>query len=452
MANISEANDIASLKQRACQEIDRRREDIIAIAEDIWRHPELGYKEQRTAQLVAEQLARLGVPYREGLAFTGVKGRVKGGAGPGPTVAIMGELDAVINTGHPDADPQTGAVHACGHHGQIAAMLGAGFGLIGADVTPALSGDLVLFAVPAEETLQLEWRNELRRQGKIEFLSGKPELIARGEYDDVDITMMVHGTSKPEDKQCRMLDSVNGYFVKLIQFRGRPAHAGGAPHHGINALNAAMLGLSAIHAQRETFRDNDTVRIHPIITKGGDAVNVVPSDVRMETFVRGKTIDAIVDAAGKVDRALRAGAMAVGARVRIETLAGHLPQVVPPRLAAIFKENMTSLTGADQYVDGGHTTGSTDIGDLSQVKATIQPHVGGAVGTGHGSDYRVVNYDVAVINPAKAMAMTAIDLLANGAVLGRRVVAEDRPPMTRDEYLAFMRKWTRIDEYDEGGL
>ncbi|MCL5026932.1 MAG: amidohydrolase [Chloroflexi bacterium] len=452
MADQRTADDITPLKLRVCQEIDRRRADIVGVAEDIWRHPELGYKEKRTAQLVAEQFGHLGLSYREGLAFTGVKARARCGAGPGPTVAIMGELDAVINTGHPDADPVTGAVHACGHHGQIAAMLGAAFGLLGADALPALAGELVFFAVPAEETLEMEWRNELRHQGKLQFLSGKPELIARGEYDDIDITMMVHGTSKPEDKLCRMLDSVNGYFVKLVQFLGRPAHAGGSPHQGINALNAAMLGLSAIHAQRETFRDQDTVRVHPIITKGGDAVNVVPSDVRMETFVRGKTIDAIVDAARKVDRALRAGAMAVGARVRIETLAGHLPQVVPPHLAAAFKENMVSLIGAGQYVDGGHTTGSTDIGDLSQVKPTIQPHVGGAVGTGHGSDYWVVDYEAAVINPAKAMAMTAIDLLANGAALGRRVVAEDRPPMTRDDYLAFMRKWTRLDEYDEGGL
>ena len=104
----------------------------------------------------------------------------------------------------------------------------------------------------------------------------------------------------------------NGLVAKRIQFLGRGAHAGGAPHLGINALNAASLAMAAINANRETFRDDDTVRVHPIITKGGEAVSAVPADVRMETFVRGKTLEAITDANIKVDRALKAGAMAVG--------------------------------------------------------------------------------------------------------------------------------------------
>ena len=103
--------------------------------------------------------------------------------------------------------------------------------------------------------------------------------------------------------------------AKRIQFLGVASHAGGSPHLGTNALNAANIALMGIHAQRETFRDHDTIRVHPIITQGGIAVSSVPADVRMETFVRGRTIDAYTSAAKKVDRALRAGAMAVGGRV-----------------------------------------------------------------------------------------------------------------------------------------
>ena len=98
-----------------------------------------------------------------------------------------------------------------------------------------------------------------------------------------------------------------------MKFSGVAAHAGAAPHAGVNALNAAMIAMSAIHAQRETYRDDDTIRVHPIITRGGDAVNSVPADVRMETFVRGRTIEAFRAAGDKVDRALRAGAMASAA-------------------------------------------------------------------------------------------------------------------------------------------
>jgi metal-dependent amidase/aminoacylase/carboxypeptidase family protein len=113
--------------------------------------------------------------------------------------------------------------------------------------------------------------------------------------------------------------------AKRIRFIGSAAHAGGAPHKGVNALNAAMSAISAIHAQRESFRDEDTIRVHPIITQGGVAVSSVPADVRMETFVRGRSVNAFQSASRKVDRALRAGAMAVGGSVSITTLPGYLP-------------------------------------------------------------------------------------------------------------------------------
>src|SRR5260370_17742987 len=118
-------------------------------------------------------------------------------------------------------------------------------------------------------------------------------------------------------KRSYIADSSNGALVKMIRFMGRASHAGGAPQLGINALSAAMLALNAIHAQRETFWDKDTIRIHPIITKGGDPVSVVPAQAPMEPFVRGGSREAIIDANMKVHRCLRAGAMAMAAEVEI---------------------------------------------------------------------------------------------------------------------------------------
>ena len=153
-----------------------------------------------------------------------------------------------------------------------------------------------MMAVPAEEYIEIEYRDGLRRDGKIEFLGGKPELVKLGEFDDVDLAMMVHTTSNSYEQQICMSGTNNGTVAKKIQFIGKGAHAGGSPHLGINALNAATLALSAIHYNRETFRDEDTIRVHPIMTKGGEAVSAVPSDIRMETFVRGRTLEAITDA------------------------------------------------------------------------------------------------------------------------------------------------------------
>ena len=142
---------------------------------------------------------------------------------------------------------------------------------------------MALLAVPAEEYIEIEYRDELRRDGKLEFLGGKPELIRLGEMDDVDMALMCHTTSEASEKQLCISGTNNGTLAKKIRFLGRAAHAGGAPHLGVNALNAASLALMAIHANRETFQERDTIRVHPIITKGGEAVSAVPADVRMET-------------------------------------------------------------------------------------------------------------------------------------------------------------------------
>jgi metal-dependent amidase/aminoacylase/carboxypeptidase family protein len=245
-----------------------------------------------------------------------------------------------------------------------------------------------------------------------------------------------------------MVDSFNGCIVKQVQFLGKAAHAGSAPEQGINALNAAMVALSALHAQRETFREADTVRIHPILTRGGDLVNVVPSDVRMETFVRAKTAAAIEAADAKLNRALRAGAVAVGGQVKVTTLPGYMPLVNDRALAAIFKANALSLIAAEDYVEGGHRTGSSDMGDVTHIMPAIHPFAGGARGTSHGSDYEVADIDTACLVPAKAMAMTVVDLLADEARTGRHILAANKPIMTRAEYLSFLRKMNSVALYE----
>ena len=426
------------LKRRVFQEIDSRSDELIALAKSILKNPEPGFREVKTSQLVAGKFAQMGIPFRAGLALTGVRAELVGGS-PGPTLALLGELDSLIVSEHPFADQATGAAHACGHHCQIGMLLGATLGLMQADVLSALSGRLVFMAVPAEEYIEIEYRDSLRREGKIEFLGGKPELIRLGEFDDVDLAMMLHTTSSPKDMQLCLSGTNNGTVAKKIQFIGRGSHAGGAPHLGINALNAATLAMTGVHMNRETFRDDDTVRVHPIITRGGEAVSAVPADVRVETFVRGRTIDAIMDASHKVDRALKAGAMAVGAKVIIQTIPGYMPIVQNNGMAEVFKSNSVALVGEENLGHVSHRTGSTDMGDVSQLMPVIHPYVGGASGVGHGADYVVQDYKLAVVTAAKALAGTVVDLMADGAARAGDIVAGHRPEMTHQGYLKFVR-------------
>ncbi len=435
------------LKRSAAEIIDSKADELVALAKTILAHPEPGFREVKTAKLVAEQFGALGLQPRSGLAVTGVRADASGTA-PGPTLAILGELDSLIVADHPHADLETDAAHACGHHCQIGIMLGAAAALTNPNVLNSLSGRLAFMAVPAEEYIEIEYRDGLRRDGKIEFLGGKPELVRLGEFDDIHLAMMLHTTSNPAEKQMCISNTNNGTVAKRIQFIGRASHAGGAPHLGINALNAATMALTAINFNRETFRDEDSIRVHPIITKGGEAVSAVPADVRMETFVRGRTLEALMDANTKVDRALRAGAMAVGAQVKIQTIPGYMPLQQNHGMADIFRANATELVGEENigYVD--HRGGSTDMGDISHLMPVIHPYVGGATGLGHGATYVIEDYGLAVIKGAKALAYTAIDLLADNASHGNTIAGGQRPDMSIPEYLKFMRDFASEKTFD----
>lgn len=435
-------------KARVCAAIDARRDVLVRFAEAVAAQPELGFFEFATARRFSRALAELGVAHTTGLARTGVKAVLAGGA-PGPTVAVLGELDALPVRGHPQADPETGAAHACGHNAQLAMVLGIAHGLLASGVLDELAGRVALFAVPAEEYVQIERRLTLRREGAIEFLGGKAELLRLGAFDDVDLAMMTHNTTAPEERSFAVGGTNNGVAAKLVRFIGRAAHAGRAPHEGINALNAAHVALAAMHAQRETYRDADHVRVHPIITHGGDVVNAVPAEVRLEMFVRGASLEAIRDANRKVDRALRAGALAIGARVEVTTLPGYLPLRNDPLLLEVFRRNATLLVGPNEVTTAGHRGSSTDMGDLSQVLPAIHPYAGGAIGQGHGADYALADPERAIVNPAKAMALTIVDLLTDGAAEARRVLAAARPALTRAGYLQFMRDLLQTWQYHE---
>src|SRR5437016_8973527 len=434
------------VKRAVCEAIDRQSEKIVAVGDTIRKNPELGFKEFKTSRLVEDTMREIGLQPKGGLAITGVRGEARGKK-DGPTFALLGELDALVVTGHPVADPQTGAAHACGHNAQVAGLLGAAMGLLDSQAFDHLAGRVVFFAVPAEEYGDIEWRVSQARAGRLEFLGGKPELLRLGHFDDVDLSMMIHMTSRAEDGKTGVPASNNGCIVKTIRYVGRASHAGGAPHQGINALYAAQIGLAAINAIRETFRDEDTIRVHPIITHGGSQVNVIPGEVRIETYVRGKTVEAILDASRKVDRALRAGALALGATVEIETLPGYMPMACDATMAGWFKANATALVGEEHYRQIGHRTGSTDMGDLSMVMPVLHPYVGGARGTGHGADYAIVDKPLAYLVPAKALAAMAVDLLWEGGAGAREVLAQARPPMTRAQYLAFQRGLAKREVY-----
>ena len=192
--------------------------------------------------------------------------------------------------------------------------------------------------------------------------------------------------------------------------------------------------------------------------RGSDAaVDLAPADasleldVRLARHARDLVRDHLSGPGGavpeKVDRALRAGALALGAEVEIETLPGYLPLRTDATMARAFRRNVDALFGAGECREAGHRAGSTDMGDLSQVIPVLHPYMGGARGTGHAADYEIVDRHLAYVMPARAMAAMAVDLLWDGAAGAREVIANKVPGMTRKAYVEFQRSVRRREVY-----
>ena len=151
------------IEQKILNTIDAHREEIIKIGRDIWEHAECGYKEVRTSRLFQDHMKKLGLSVENGLAITGAKAYLKGSKKEPVTVALVGELDALPIPDSPFANPETGAAHCCGHNAQMAALMGSAFALCDPEIKEALDGEVVFFAVPAEEFVEVEFKNQLMK-------------------------------------------------------------------------------------------------------------------------------------------------------------------------------------------------------------------------------------------------------------------------------------------------
>ncbi len=433
-------------EQAILKAIDDRREEIIAFARDIYDHAELGYKEFETSAKFKAKMEALGLKVQDQLAITGLKARLNEEKHGTATVALIGELDALRIPAHAHVNPQTEAAHCCGHHAQLAAVFGAALALTVPEIREKLDGEVIFFATPAEEYGEVEFKNELRAQGKIKYGGGKCELLRIGAFDDIDLCLAHH--SAPGAEILLGNGSGNGFVSKVVTIKGRAAHAAGAPEKGVNALSAASLGLQALGLNRETFRDEDAVRVHPIVTKGGSLVNVIPDEVKIESLVRAKTIEAFGDAAAKFDRSFKAGALALGAETEIVTLPGYLPTLKEEPLPEFYQAAALAAPGVKTGLHAGHSGGSTDLGDVQHLMPVYTFRTGGIQGGLHQADFAVTDEDLAYIAAAKIFALTAFYLLKDGARRAKELKAAYRPRFkTSREYAAYMDGFDKTERF-----
>jgi len=378
---------LVALKQAVAAEIDAIAPQLIQISDDIHAHPEIRFEEHYAAKILSDALEGGGLAVERGTAgmATAFKGDTAAGSG-GATVAVLAEYDALPGLGH-----------ACGHNIMGASAVGAGLGIarvMSSEIAKAagLRGRLLVLGTPAEEGG-----------------GGKVVMLRAGELEGVDAALIVH----PGNANRAHAESIASHGI-TIRFHGKPAHAAASPHEGVNALDALVLTYGAIGALRQQLKPD--VRIHGIITKGGDAPNIIPELVEGVFIVRSADKEYQQHVLAKFKACAEGAALQTGATVEFEDMGiPYDPLKSNTVLEDLYRANMAEL-GLKEPDEPRKGAGSTDMGNVSQALPAIHPSI--AIGpqtlVGHTQAMceasRSPEGHRAVINAATCMAMTALDL------------------------------------------
>ena len=364
--------------------LEAARPVLVELSHRIYENPELGYEEVQAAAWLTEALEAAGFPVQRG--FGEMPTAFIAGVGSGPLhVVICAEYDALPEVGH-----------ACGHNVICTAALGAAFAL--QPVVDELGLRVTVIGTPAEEG----------GGGKIPY-------IEAGFFEDVHAAMMVHPF--PSDDSEPAIIAVQQLNVGYV---GRAAHASGYPWEGINASDAMVVAQTAIALMRQQLLPTD--RIHGIVTKGGDAANIIPEHTTAEYMVRAATAERTEELVGMVRRCFEAGALATGATLELEMDVAYKDMRHDPELAAIYRRHAESF---GRSFDRRTQAVSTDMGNISYEVPAIHPHIGveshGAVNhqKAFADACATPSADQAIFDGALGMAYTVIEAAGNEALRSR---------------------------------
>ncbi|MCC6178766.1 MAG: M20 family metallopeptidase [Chloroflexi bacterium] len=383
---------IEELKRAVIVEVDRLEPRLWAAAEAIGRDPEIGHQETRAVGRLGDLLREGGVAVEVGVYGLATAFEARIGSRRRPTVAILAEYDALPNVGH-----------GCGHNLIGTSAVGAGLAL--AAITEDLPGSAVVFGTPAEEST-------------VENSGGKAHMVRAGAFDDVDATIMFH----PSQYTTVSLEGSLAARGVDFRFHGTAAHAALAPWEGVNALDGVIHTFNGVNALREHFRPD--IRAHGVITDGGGVPNVVPAFAACRFRVRAPDAETLEGVFAKIVRCAEGGALMAGARLEVHEYMPAYENVVPSHaLARAFRDNLAAL-GLEVLPSRPEPgLGSTDFGNVSRRVPSIEaaiaiadpgvPHHSAAFAEAALSE----KAHGASIAAAKGLAMTAIDILTDRALL-----------------------------------
>jgi amidohydrolase len=418
------------LKKEACAKIDEYRDDILKIVKKIYDNPETGYKENKTTEVIEKEFAKLNLETQNKISITGIKAQVKGNRAK-PHLAILGELDAVKCKEHPDADSETGAIHACGHNNQIGIMLGVAYALVKTNLITKLNGSIDFLAVPAEEYIELDYKEKLRDQGRIKYFGGKQELIRRAYFDDIDLAIIPHSMDLGEMKDVIIGPRSEGFIRKKVRFIGDENLSEKIFQQEINALDAAVLAINGLSTNQGPIVDKKNTRIYI----NNEELLKNSCSVIMETYVKGNTVKELISVNKRVNRLIKEATQSVDARAEINDTPGYLPLLNYEGLMDILIDNLDGIISKEKVIKNITLEGFFDSGDLSHVIPVLHPFFSGVKGRLHSNTFETYDYDKAVITPAKVLTKTIIDILTGPK---KRLKKLKTPFLNKEECLTFL--------------
>lgn len=431
------------MKSRFIKSLEKIQNEMILLSEEIYKSPELGFKEYKTNRKICNILDKYGVEYKNDIAITGIVATHDSNK-KGAHIGLLCELDAVPTINHKFSNSSDQAAHTCGHYAQVGVMLGIFLAIKESNILEELGGKISFIATPAEEYCDFDYRNKLLEENKITYISGKQEMLNIGIFDEIDCILSCHSMPPESEYEAELNSSLNGFLGKRIVFKGKSAHAGANPSAGINALNSATLAMNAISMLRETFKEEDAIRVHYILNEGGTTVNSVPEEAKMDMYIRANTLDAILEVNKKIDRALRAGAMAIGCDLEIKDTGGYLPLIQDKNLNNVVEVNLKEFIKNDKILRNCHSYASGDIGDLSYLLPTIQVGVNGFKGNIHGHSFKTDNTELAYILPMKYLGFSAIDLLLENGKLSKEIKNNFNSKLSIKDYKSLLKNLNKV--------
>ena len=414
-------------KDRIFAYIEENKEDIIARGRRLFDCPELGFREAQTMEMICEELDRLGVAYEKNIAMTGVKATI--GKGDGYHIGFAADIDAL-----PRKDGE-GCIHACGHSIQTAMGLTVLEALVKTGVMEETDGRVTFFFTPAEEFIDFAYRDEMIREGKLEFRSGKQNMIALGCFDEVDCILSAHANGDRETK-FDIGSTLAGFLAKKVVFEGKSSHSGAAPHLGRNTLHGAMLCLQAVSFLKDQFAPEAGLKLNPVITKPGGDVNMIPAETVVETYIRANDNETLFEAVRRFDDCVKHSAEMLELGWSIKTTAGYLPLRQSDGLNEVVRENMLLFCEEEDIVENPISGASGDVGDLGTLLPTVQFGFSGIEGRFHSDFFEIKDEENCYIRGAKVMAGTMLDLLRQPEKQVRREGFAQR----KEQYLKLLRQ------------